>query len=84
MGRRNSRRGRVVRDGATTPWKMDSTSQVLAVRNWDSDDIDPQTLAVDTVLEALEGLWMDIDDAALERDVNDRIAKIKAKIQEIL
>ncbi len=82
MGRR---RGRIRKDitGAPDGQRLRSDI-VLKQRDWDSDEIDPYTMAVDTVLEALEGIWMDIDDPGLEREVNDHIASIKEKIQKAI
>lgn len=83
MGRRN-RRGRIVRDGATRPWKMDSSASVLAARDWDLDEWDPKGIAVSCILEALEGLWFDADDPKDEHEVNEHLQAMKQKIQEIL
>jgi hypothetical protein len=56
----------------------------LADRDWDLDEIDVSTIAVDTILEALEGLWFETDDPVLERDVNDLVQSYKRQIQEML
>lgn len=86
MGRK--RRGRVRKDvthknNTGLPAAM-PPMVTLADRDWDLDEIDVSTIAVDTILEALEGLWFETDDPVLERDVNDLVQSYKRQIQEML
>lgn len=85
MARR--KRGKVIKEakyGLNPRVVAEDRTVILAERDWDSDELDPYTMAVDTILEALEGLWFDTDDFQLETQVNQHVQSLKQKIQGML